>query len=322
MNETGQSNAIDRERTMKQGGLLELNAIVAVANQRSFRKAAAELGMSPSALSHAVASLETRMGVRLFNRTTRSVALSEAGEQFLARVRPALSQIAEAMDGANAFRDTPSGTLRINSSEGAAQMILAPVVLEFLKRYPDMRVDIVTEGRLVDIVAEGFDAGIRAAENVPLDMIAVICSPPIRFVVVGSPAYFEHRALPQTPEDLRTNICIRNRLPSGALYRWEFERGDEKIAIDPAGPLTLDNHHLMIEAALHGAGLIWTSEWSVANLLAAGRLVRVLEPWSPYVPGLRLYYPSHRHVPAGMRAFLGVLREVCKPLPTIGDIAQ
>lgn len=295
---------------MKRAGLIELNAVVAVATHRSFRKAAAELGMSPSALSHAISSLEQRMGVRLFNRTTRSVAPSEAGEQFLARIRPALGQIAEAMAGVNEFRETPSGTLRLNTSEGAAQIILAPIVLEFLKRYPDMRVDLVTEGRLVDIVAEGFDAGIRAAENVPLDMIAVACSPPIRFVVVGAPSYFKGRKKPASPDDLRGHSCIRSRLPSGALYRWEFQRGAEKIAIDPAGPLTLDNHNLMIAAAVHGGGLAWTNEWAVAELVAAGKLVRVLEPWSPPSPGLCLYYPSHRHVPAGMKAFLAVVHEV------------
>lgn len=296
---------------MQRAGLIGLNAVVAVAAHRNFRKAAAELGMSPSALSHAVSTLERRMGVRLFNRTTRSVALSEAGEQFLARIGPALGQITEAMDGVNEFRDTPAGTIRLNTSEGAARVILAPIVLEFLQRYPDMRVDLVTEGRLVDIVAEGFDAGIRSAESVPLDMIALACSPPIRFVVVGAPSYFKGRRKPATPDDLRNHRCIRSRLPGGALYRWEFQRGDEKIAIDPMGPLTLDNHNLMVAAAVHGAGLAWTSEWAVAEQLAAGTLVQVLERWSPQLPGLCLYYPSHRHIPAGMKAFLEVVRDAC-----------
>jgi DNA-binding transcriptional LysR family regulator len=302
---------------MKRTGLIELNAVVAVATHRSFRKAAVELGMSPSALSHAVTSLEQRIGVRLFNRTTRSVALSEAGAQFLARIQPALGQIADAMVGVNEFRDTPSGTLRLNSSEGAAQMILAPVVLEFLRRYPEMRVDLVTEGRLVDIVAEGFDAGIRSAENVPLDMVSVLCSPPIRFVVVGAPAYFKGRRKPTVPDDLREHSCIRSRLPSGSLYRWEFQRGDERISIDPNGPLTLDNHHLMVAAALQGAGLIWTSMWNVEAELATGKLVHVLEQWSPQVAGLCLYYPSHRHVPAGMKAFLAIVQEYARDLPRI-----
>lgn len=295
---------------MKRTGLFELNAFVAISLHRSFRAAAAELGMSPSALSHAIAALEARMGVRLFNRTTRSVSLSEAGEQFLAQIRPALRDIEGAMEAVNKFRDTPTGVLRINTSEGAAQRVLAPVVLEFLRRYPDMQVDIVTEGRLVDIVAEGFDAGIRLAETVPQDMVAIPCSPDLRFAVVGSPAYFAQRPRPQTPSDLLAHACIRNRLPSGAIYRWEFERHGEELTIDAKGPLTLDNHHLMVEAALHGAGLIWTSEWSVAPYLESGRLVRVLEEWTPAYPGLRLYYPGHRHVPAGLRAFIALIQEV------------
>lgn len=295
---------------MAKSGLLELHAVVAVSAHRSFRRAAAALGMSPSALSHAIAALEKRLGVRLFNRTTRSVSLSEAGEQFLARVRPALQDIASAMEAVNDFRDSPTGTLRINSSEGAARAVLTPIVFEFMRRHPDMRVDIVTESRLVDIVAEGFDAGIRAAETVPQDMIAVPCSSPIRFVVVGSPAYFASYGKPRSPADLARHNCVRSRYASGAIYKWEFEKRGEQQAIDVDGALTLDNHHLMIEAALQGVGLIWTSEWSVAADMAAGRLVRVLEDWSPAAPGLCVYYPGHRHVPAGLRAFIEVVREV------------
>ncbi|HEY0197873.1 MAG TPA: LysR family transcriptional regulator [Rhodanobacter sp.] len=299
---------------MSKAGLFELNAVVAVSTHRSFRRAAADLGMSPSALSHAIAALEQRVGVRLFNRTTRSVSLSEAGEQFLARVRPALHEIAAAMEDINAFRDTPAGTLRLNASEGAVRMLLTPIVFEFMQRYPDMQVDIVTEGRLVDIVADGFDAGIRTIETVPQDMVAVPCGPPLRFVVVGSPAYFATRRKPRSPADLAAHNCVRSRYPSGAIYKWEFEKRGEEQAIDVTGSLTLDNHNLMIEAALQGIGLIWTSEWSVAEHIAAGRLVRVLEDWSPASPGLCLYYPGHRHVPAGLRAFIEVVREIAPVL--------
>lgn len=295
---------------MTRAGLIELNAVVAVAAHRSFRKAAAELGVSASALSHAVASLEKRMGVRLFNRTTRSVTPSEAGEQFLARVSPALSEISEAMTDVNEFRDKPVGTLRLNASEGAARMVLEPLILAFLQRYPDMRVDIVTEGRLVDVVAEGFDAGIRQAKFVPLDMVAVICSPPIRYVVVGAPAYFLQHDEPHHPNELKNHRCIRNRLPGGAHYRWDFKRGKEVISIEPSGPLTLDNYNLRIAAALHGSGLTWVNEWAVAGYLESGQLRAVLQPWSACSPGLRLYYPGHRNVPAGMRAFLALVREV------------
>ncbi|MDB5971260.1 MAG: LysR family transcriptional regulator [Hydrocarboniphaga sp.] len=294
-------------------GLFELNAVVAVSTHRSFRRAAGELGMSPSALSHAVAALEQRMGVRLFNRTTRSVSLSEAGEQFLARVQPALREISAAMEAVNEFRDTPTGTLRLNTSEGAARMILRPLVFEFLRRYPDMQVDIVTEGRRVDIVADGFDAGIREAENVPQDMVAVPCSGPLRFVVVGSPEYFARRKKPRSPADLAQHPCVRSRYPSGAIYKWEFDKRGEQQLVDVSGSMTLDNHNLMIEAALDGVGLIWTSEWAVADHIAAGRLVRVLDDWCPTYPGLCLYFPKHRHIAAGLRAFIDVVREVTSP---------
>jgi len=299
---------------MTRAGLIELNAVVAVATHRSFRKAADELGVSPSALSHAVASLEKRMGVRLFNRTTRSVTPSEAGEQFLSRVSPALSEIQEAMTGVNEFRDTPVGTIRLNASEGAAQMVLQPLVLEFLRRYPDMRVDLVTEGRLVDVVAEGFDAGIRQTEFVPLDMVAVVCSPPIRYAVVGAPAYFLAHGEPRHPNELKDHRCIRSRLPNGSLYRWDFRCADETLSIAPDGPLTLDNDKLMIAAALAGAGLAWVNAFVVAKHIADGRLREVLGPWSSAQPGLSLYYPGHRNMPAGMRAFVALVREVLAPI--------
>ncbi|MEB0223264.1 LysR family transcriptional regulator [Pseudomonas sp. 10S4] len=295
---------------MQKMGLLELNAVVAVSTHRSFRRAADELGMSPSAMSHAIAALEQRMGVRLFNRTTRSVSLSEAGEQFLARVRPALHEISAAMEAVNQFRDTPSGTLRINATEGAVQMLMTPVVVEFLKRYPDMRLDIVTDTALVDIVADGFDAGIRLSDSVPLDMIAVPCSPPLKFAVVGSPDYFARHPKPRSPTDLAGHSCIRTRFASGTLYRWEFEKRGQQQIIDVNGPLTLDSHQLIVDAALQGVGLACTNEHSIAGHLAAGRLIRVLQDWLPPYPGLCLYYPANRHVPAGLRAFIELVREV------------
>lgn len=295
---------------MGRTGLVDLNAVVSVATHRSFRKAAAELGVSPSALSYAISSLEKRMGVRLFNRTTRSVTPSEAGEQFLARVRPALSEINAAMTGVNEFRDGLHGTIRLNAAEGAARMVLEPLVLEFLRRYPEMRVDLVTEGRLVDVVAEGFDAGIRLSEHVPLDMVAVPCSPLIRYLVVGAPAYFRANPLPRHPDDLRSHSCIRTRLPGGALYCWDFRRGEETVTIEPEGALTLDNYNLMIAAAVAGAGLAWVNGWAVTEHVEAGRLIPTLQDWSADLPGLSLYYPSRRNLPAGMRAFVALVREV------------
>lgn len=300
---------------MIQPGLFELNAVAAISAHRSFRAAATELGISPSALSHAVAALEKRLGVRLINRTTRSVSLSEAGERFLSRISPALREIAGALEDVNEFRDTPAGTLRINLKERAAYQILRPVVAKFLRRYPDMNVELVMEGRLIDIVAEGFDAGIRLAEAVPQDMVAVPCGRDSRFIVVGSPGYFARASLPKSPSDLLKHECIRRRLPGGRLYHWEFEKHGEEIAVDVPGRLTLDHDGLMVEAAVEGLGLVFVSEFWVTEHLAAGTLRAVLEDWTPPFPGLRLYYPRHRHMTAGLRAFIELLREEGRPSP-------
>ena len=290
-------------------GLFELNAVAAISAHRSFRAAATELGISPSALSHAIATLERRLGVRLINRTTRSVSLSEAGERFLARVSPALREIAGALEDVNEFRDTPTGTLRINLKERAAHQILRPVVAKFLRRYPDMNVELTLEGRHIDIVAEGFDAGIRLAETVPQDMVAVPCGPDTRFVVVGAPDYFARASVPRSPSDLANHECIRRRMPGGTLYRWEFEKRGEQMAVDVPGRLTLDNDILMVEAAVEALGLAFVSDFWVTQHLAAGTLQAVLEDWTAPFPGLRLYYPRHRHMTAGLRAFVDMLRE-------------
>jgi DNA-binding transcriptional LysR family regulator len=294
---------------MLKTGLTEFDAVVAVARLGSFRAAATELGMSSSALSHAVAALEARLGIRLFNRTTRSVSATDAGEQFIARVAPALAEIGGAIEGINSHRDTPAGTLRINTSAGAARMILTPIILDYMRRYPDMNVVLVTEGRLVDIVGHGFDAGIRIAEAVPQDMIAVPIGGDIRMVVVGSPDYFDTRDMPAVPADLLRHHCIRARMATGAIWHWEFERRGETVEVDVPGSLTLDEMTLMLEATLAGAGLAYLNEWAVRDHVTEGRLVPVLEEWSPPYPGLCLYYPGRRHVPAGLRALIELIRE-------------
>ncbi|GGP22705.1 LysR family transcriptional regulator [Silvimonas iriomotensis] len=298
---------------MQTSGLNELEAVLAVARLRSFRAAATELGVSTSALSHTIAALEARLGVRLFNRTTRSVALTEAGSQFADQIAPALSLIRNAIDTAGNYRDTPSGTLRINTSTGAARGAM-PLFLEFLRRYPDMRLDIVTEGKLIDIVVAGFDAGIRLAETVPQDMIAVPMGGPLSFAVVGSPDYFARNPPPQTPGDLLHHECIRSRLPSGGIYRWEFFRHGEAIVVDVQGQITLDESSLMLAAARAGRGLTYLSDGSVAQDLAEGTLIRVLQDWTPAFPGLCLYYPSRKHLSAGLRALIELIRTSELPL--------
>jgi DNA-binding transcriptional LysR family regulator len=293
---------------MKTSGLGELEAVLAVARRHGFRAAATELDVSTSALSHAIATLEARIGVRLFNRTTRSVSLSEAGAQFVETIAPALVAIRGAIEQAGSLRDTPAGTLRINTSVGAARQVM-PLFMSFLRRYPDMKLDIVTEGRLIDIVMEGFDAGIRLAQSVPQDMIAVPFRRPQRFAVVGSPAYFAKRARPKTPADLATHTCIRSRTPSGAIDPWEFSRRGKAVQVNVTGVVTLDEPTLMLAAARDDVGLAYLTEWNVAADLKAGTLERVLADWTPPFGDLCLYYPGRRNIPAGLRALIQLIRE-------------
>jgi DNA-binding transcriptional LysR family regulator len=289
-------------------GMTELEAVLAVSRRRSFRAAAIELGVSTSALSHSVAALEARLGVRLFNRTTRSVSLSEAGAQFVAGIAPALASIRDAMDQAGNFRDTPTGTLRINTSLGAAKQVM-PLFIQFLRQYPDMKLDIVTEGRMIDIVIEGFDAGIRMAQSVPKEMIAVPFGRPQRFAVVGSPSYFATHKKPLRPSDLASHTCIRSRTPSGIIDTWDFSRRGKKQKIDVQGAVTLDEPSLMLEAARNGLGLAYLTEWNVSADLLAGKLVRVLADWTPPFGDLCLYYPGRRNIPAGLRALINLVRD-------------
>jgi DNA-binding transcriptional LysR family regulator len=290
--------------------LADLTAFSAVSAHRSFRRAADALGVSRSSLSHAMLGLERQLGVRLLNRTTRSVAPTEAGEALLARIAPVLRDLDEALDDVADARGNPSGTLRINANEGAARILLKTVVPRFLERFPGMALDLVAEGRLVDIVELGFDAGVRLEESVPRDMVAVRIGGDLRFVVVAAPSYLAGRTPLATPDDLVDHACIRQRLPSGKRYRWEFAKRGQEVSVDVPGALTLDNNGLMVEAAADGLGLAYVPESIARKSLDDGRLVIVLEDWCPLIPGLCLYYPGHRHVPAGLRAFIDVLKEV------------
>lgn len=289
--------------------LAELEAIAAVARHGGFRAAARELGMSSSALSHAVAMLEERLSVRIFNRTTRSVTLSDAGERFVADIAPALAAIDTAIENAGILSTTVSGTLRLNMAPGAARMLLVPLILEYGRRYPNVEVEIVTDNALVDVIGKGFDAGIRLVEAVPTDMVAIPIVSTIRSLVVGSPSYFSDRPRPLVPGDLLQHRCIRARMASGRLYRWEFERRGQATLIDAPGSLILDASDLMLRAALEGAGLAYISEASIADHVAAGNLISVLEDWSPPYPGLSLYFAQRRQMPARLRALIDLIRE-------------
>jgi DNA-binding transcriptional LysR family regulator len=294
---------------MGRDGLKDLDAVIAISRRGSFRAAALDLGVSTTALSNAINKFEASLGVRLFNRTTRSVSLTDTGRMFVEQVGPALQDIHAAIETARSQQATPSGTLRINAFAMAAREILAPLVLEFLRRYPQVHVDLVTEGRLIDIVADGFDLGVRVADLVPSDMIAVSLGRPQRYAVVGAPSYIERHGRPLVPPDLLNHRCIRARLPNGALLRWQFEKAGRSIQIDVNGPITLDEASLVRTAALDGIGLGFFMEQDVAADIAAGRLVRVLDDWTPPFAGLCLYYPGRRNPSAALKAFIGLARE-------------
>ena len=293
---------------MTDPGLAGLDAVLAIARRGSFRAAALDLGMSTTALSNSIAKIERHLGVRLFNRTTRSVALTDAGRVFVEQVAPALSSIRDAMDGVRSQQTIPSGILRINAFATAAREVLAPLILAYLRRYPQVHIDLVTEGRLVDIVADGFDFGVRSADLVPSDMIAIPISPPRRHVVVATPRYFEEMGRPAVPPDLLNHRCIRVRLPNGGLYRWRFEQQGVPVQLDVSGPITLDEASLARMAVLADVGIGFFMEADVRDDIADGRLVRVLDEWTPPLAPLSLYYPGRKNPSAAFKAFVDLAR--------------
>jgi len=286
----------------------DLDAFAAIARRRSFRAAALERGVSPSTLSQTLRDLEARLGVRLLNRTTRSVALTEAGARLLAQLSPALAEIAEALDQVREAGDQPRGTVRINAPEPAVELVLAPRIAPFLAAQPEVELEIISQSGFVDIVAAGFDAGVRWGESLAQDMVAVPISGPQRYVLVAAPALIAQVGAPERPEDLATKPCIGLRFPSGLTPPWEFERDGEVINIQPRGRLTAANSRMQLEAAIAGVGFYNTFEGYAAQALADGRLVSVLEDWLPPFPGPLLYFPSRRHVPPALRAFVDFMR--------------
>jgi DNA-binding transcriptional LysR family regulator len=285
-----------------------LSAFMAVAEERSFTRAAKRLGVSTSALSHAIRGLEERFGVRLLARTTRSVAPTGAGEQLLARLQPALGDIRGALELIAGLRDRPKGRVRLVVSPLANSTVLAPKLSRFAHDYPDVVLDVTTTGDRLDLVATRFDAGIHLLEFIAKDMAAVRVSPDLRPAIVGSPRYFQSRAKPKTPRDLLHHQCINVRHGTAAIYRWEFEKGKKSLAVGVAGPLVVDDVELSIRAALDGVGLAFVDDDRVAGHLASGALVRVLEDWCQSFPGFFLYYPSGMPLPAALSALIDTLR--------------
>lgn len=293
---------------MKRGDLDDLAAFAAVARVRSFTRAAATLGLSPSALSHAMRGLEERLGVRLLARTTRSVAPTPAGERLMRSLEPALAELGRGLAALDDWRGAPSGTVRLTTFGYAARTILAPRLPRFLLDHPDVSVEVIVEDRLVDLVAGGFDAGIRLGETVQRDMVTVPVGPELRTVVVATPAYFERFAAPETPADLDRHVCVNYRLMGGGgLLPWEFERDGEEVKVRPSGRLIVNDETIAGAAVRAGAGLGYMMEHDVVDDIANGHLVQVLSAWCPAYSGCHLYYPSRQVTPA-LRALIDALR--------------
>jgi DNA-binding transcriptional LysR family regulator len=294
---------------MRREDLVDLNAFATVAEERNFTRAAIKLGTSQSALSYTIRRLEARLGVRLLTRTTRSVAPTEAGERLLRILSPALDSIGAELALLTELREKPAGTIRITSAEHPAQAILWPALEKLLPDYPDIKVEIVIDYGLTDIVAERYDAGVRLGEQVAKDMIAIRIGPDMRMAVVGAPAYLARRKRPRTPQDLTDHDCINLRLPTaGSIYAWEFEKGGREVKVRVDGQFTFNNIGLRLNAVLAGFGLAYLPEDQVREHLADGRLIRVLGDWCPPFAGYHLYYPSRRHLPPAFTLLVDALR--------------
>lgn len=289
---------------MDRPDLYALDSFAAVARHRNFRRAAVERGVSASTLSQTLRDLEARMGVRLLNRTTRSVALTDAGAALLDRLQPALSEIGEAVAEARSAQAQPQGALRINGPEPAIEHVLAPMIPAFLAAYPQVRLEVTSETALVDIVAGGFDAGVRWGESLAQDMVAVSLGPAQRYALVAAPSLIARVGAPKHPRDLLDRPCVRVRYPSGAEPAWEFEKDGEPLRISPSGPLVSTSPSLLMRAMLEGVGFGTPFEEAARPYLADGRLVEVLPEWSETFPGPFLYYPSRRTMPSPLRAFV------------------
>ena len=294
---------------MSRSDLNDLQAFLAVARERSFTRAAARLGVSQSALSHTIRGLEARLGLRLLSRTTRSVSPTEAGERLLHAVGPHFAEIANSLAALSELRENPAGTIRITAGEHSAETILWPALAKLLPRYPDIKVELIVDYGLTDIVAERYDAGVRLGEQVAKDMIAVRIGPDLRMAVVGAPAYFAQRGKPKTPRELTAHDCINIRLPTyGGLYAWEFEKRGRELKVRVDGQLVFNTSALRMSAARAGLGLAYLPEDQVRSEIAEGHLIRVLDDWCPPFAGYHLYYPSRRQMTPAFAVLVEALR--------------
>jgi DNA-binding transcriptional LysR family regulator len=294
---------------MRRGDISALMAFVALADHLNFRVAAARLGVTPSALSHAMRQLEERLGVRLLNRTTRSVSLTDAGLRLVERLRPAVNQISAALEDLGEERSRPFGRLRLYATHSAAAAVIVPIWARFLSAYPDVQLELHLDEGPADIVAKGFDAGIGPHDRADADMVAVRVTGPMNLAVVGSPGYFARCRAPRTPEELTRHNCVQyRRAADGATVEWPFERGGRSVRVSVEGRVTVNDPELALRAAVDGLGIAYTLESLAAPFLRSGQLVRVLEDWSVAFQGLYLYYPGHRQVPAALRCLIDMIR--------------
>jgi DNA-binding transcriptional LysR family regulator len=290
--------------TVRQGALDGVEAFLSVARHRSFRRAAAELGVTPSAISQAVRALEARIGAVLFIRTTRSVGMTEAGQRFLSRAKPAFEELIAASGVASELGQRPAGLLRLSVPRAVVPILLEPLIASFCQAYPEVEVEIAASEELIDLAAEGFDAGIRLGQFIAADMVAVRLTKPFRFIIVGSPAYLARSGRPERPDDLRQHACLRLRRSNGALALWSLNDNGRVIEIAVSGPLIANDFPTMLGAAIEGVGLAQVPEPIAAGAVTAGKLVRVLGPFAPMAPGVFLYYPGHRQIMPKLRAFI------------------
>lgn len=298
--------------TVRQGALDGIESVLAVARHKSFRKAAAELGVSASAISQAVRALETRLGAALFLRTTRSVGLTEAGERFVSRAKPAFEKLVAASRTARDLGGRPAGLLRITAPRAAVPLLLEPLIGSFCRAYPDIELEIDAGEELVDLAARGFDAGVRMGKYIAADMVAMRLSPPFRFLVVASPAYLKARKRPERIEDLSEHACLRMRRPDGGVATWFFASGNKAVEATVSGPFIANDFPTLLGAAIQGVGLAQVPAPMAAQAIKSGRLVPLLEPFAPMTPGVFLYYPRHRQMPPKLRAFIDHMKDRAK----------
>jgi len=290
--------------------LADIVYFLAIARHQSFSRAGLEVGISASALSHAMKGLEARLGVRLLNRTTRSVTLTAAGEELQGLISAPVNDIGQALEALNRLRDEPAGRIRLNVLSDGAELLLGPVLPVFVKRYPKIEIDLTVTNKMIDVIGDGHDAGIRYGGTVPEDMIAQRLSPDVRWSVVGTPEYFERYGVPRHPDDLKDHRCLRIRLGNARLYQWEFIKDGEKLEVDVPGAITLDETRIGIALAIRGAGLMYVPEAIIAPQVSNGTVIPVLQDWTYTDPGFHIYYSSFRQLPVGLRLLIELIREL------------